>query len=233
MKLLSHVRHFATPWTVVHQALPSMGFSRQEYWSELPFPSPWDLPDPGIEPMSPESTAFVSGFLPLSHQLQIYSTELQSETLPYNPPSFPRSFYRCRPASWFENSPCLLFLPLYLSQEFSPNKPLACLIPSWPLLLRGPEVTDLPFWITCHSVLLSSPAFARAVPSNWKIFSFLLDPFLANSYLSFRIKLRDPLIRDINKWFTVAQALFHTLGIQLGRRGQAKSLRSSISLYNK
>ena len=43
-----------TPWTVARQAPLSMGFSRQEYWSELPFPSPWDLPDPWIEPMSPE-----------------------------------------------------------------------------------------------------------------------------------------------------------------------------------
>ena len=51
-KLLSLVRLFATPWTVAYQALPSMGFSRQEYWSGLPFPSPGDLPDPGIEPRS-------------------------------------------------------------------------------------------------------------------------------------------------------------------------------------
>ena len=50
---LSHVRLFATQWTVAHQAPPSMGFSRQEYWSGLPFPSPGDLPDPGIEPRSP------------------------------------------------------------------------------------------------------------------------------------------------------------------------------------
>ena len=41
------------PWTLAHQAPPSMGFSRQEYWSELPFPSPGDLPDPGIEARSP------------------------------------------------------------------------------------------------------------------------------------------------------------------------------------
>ena len=50
---LSHVRLFATPWTVAHQAPPSMGFSRQEYWSGLPFPSPGDLPNPGMEPRSP------------------------------------------------------------------------------------------------------------------------------------------------------------------------------------
>jgi len=42
-----------TPWTVAHQASLSMGFSRQEYWSGLPFPSPGDLPNPGIEPGSP------------------------------------------------------------------------------------------------------------------------------------------------------------------------------------
>ena len=49
---LSRVRLFATPWTVVYQAPPSVGFSRQEYWSGLPFPSPGDLPNPGIEPRS-------------------------------------------------------------------------------------------------------------------------------------------------------------------------------------
>ena len=53
VKSLSRVRLFATPWTVTYQASPSMGFSRQEYWSGLPFPSPTDLPDPGIEPGSP------------------------------------------------------------------------------------------------------------------------------------------------------------------------------------
>ena len=53
VKSLSRVWLFATPWTVAYQASPSMGFSRQEYWSGLPFPSPGDLPDPGIEPGSP------------------------------------------------------------------------------------------------------------------------------------------------------------------------------------
>ena len=49
-----HVRLFATPWTVALQVPPSMGFSRQEYWSGLPFPSPEHLLDPGIEPESPQ-----------------------------------------------------------------------------------------------------------------------------------------------------------------------------------
>ena len=52
VKSLSRIRLFATPRTVAHQAPPSMEFSRQEYWSGLPFPSPGDLPDQGIEPRS-------------------------------------------------------------------------------------------------------------------------------------------------------------------------------------
>ena len=52
VKSLSPVRLFATPWTVAYQASPSMGFSGQEYWSGLLFPSPGDLPDPGIKPTS-------------------------------------------------------------------------------------------------------------------------------------------------------------------------------------
>ena len=58
---LSRVRLFANPWAVAHQALPSMGFSRQGYWSGLPFPSPGELPDPGIESGSP---ALQAGALP-------------------------------------------------------------------------------------------------------------------------------------------------------------------------
>ena len=54
-----HVQLFANPWTVAHQAPRPMGFSRQEYWSGLPCPSPGDLPDPGIEPASP---ALADGF---------------------------------------------------------------------------------------------------------------------------------------------------------------------------
>ena len=64
VKSFSRVRLFATPWTVAYQASPSMGFFRQEYWSGLPFPSPRDLPNPGIELESPVSPA---DSLPLSH----------------------------------------------------------------------------------------------------------------------------------------------------------------------
>ena len=81
MKLLSRVRLFATPWTVAHQAPQSMGFSRQEYWNGLPFPSSGDLPDPGIEPWSPALYADALPSEPLGKSLKqskplIYSSSL-------------------------------------------------------------------------------------------------------------------------------------------------------------
>ena len=63
---LSHVRLFTTPWTVAYQAPPSLGLSRQEYWSGLPFPPPGDLPDPRIELMSLSSPALARGFFTIS-----------------------------------------------------------------------------------------------------------------------------------------------------------------------
>ena len=68
VKSLSRVRLFGTPWTVAYQAPPSVGFSRQGYWSELPFLPPGDLSDPGIRPRSPA---------------------LQAEALPSEPPGTP------------------------------------------------------------------------------------------------------------------------------------------------
>ena len=55
-----------TPWTLAHQAPQSMGFPRQEYWSKLPFPSPGEPPDPGIELLSPVSPALQADSLPLA-----------------------------------------------------------------------------------------------------------------------------------------------------------------------
>ena len=60
-KLLIHVRLFVTPWTVIRQALLSMDFSKEEYWSGLPCPPPGDLPNPG---MGPRSTALQADSLP-------------------------------------------------------------------------------------------------------------------------------------------------------------------------
>ena len=62
----SHVQLFATPWIAAYQASLSMEFSRQEYWRGLPFPPPWDLPDPGIEPTSLKSPSLEKGSLPLA-----------------------------------------------------------------------------------------------------------------------------------------------------------------------
>ena len=74
VKSLSYVRLFVAPWTVAHQAPPSMGFSRQEYWSGLPFLSPGDLPDPGIEAGSP------------ALQTDSLSYELQGSSYPFRKP---------------------------------------------------------------------------------------------------------------------------------------------------
>ena len=60
--MLSHVRLFVTPWTIAHQVPLSMEFSKQQYWSGLPFPTPGDRPDPGIEPTTSVSPALPGGF---------------------------------------------------------------------------------------------------------------------------------------------------------------------------
>ena len=62
--MLSHlhpVQRFVTPWTIARQTPPSMGFSRQEYWSGVPCPPPGDLPDPGTESTSLTSPALAGG----------------------------------------------------------------------------------------------------------------------------------------------------------------------------
>ena len=62
----SYVQLFATPWTAAHQALLSREFSRQEYWSGMPFLPPGDLPEPVIKPMSLMSLALAGGFFTTS-----------------------------------------------------------------------------------------------------------------------------------------------------------------------
>ena len=90
VKSLSRARLFAIPWTVVYQASLSMGFSRQEYWSELPFPSPGDLPDPGIKPRSP---ALQADALPSEPPGNITSGNLGSEALFKSLPPSRERFY--------------------------------------------------------------------------------------------------------------------------------------------
>ena len=73
VKLLSRIRLFAIAWTVAYQAPLSMGFPRQEYWSGLPFPSPGDLPNPGIEPRSPALQADALTSEPPGKPVGVYS----------------------------------------------------------------------------------------------------------------------------------------------------------------
>ena len=89
VKSLSHVQLFATPWTVAYQASPSMGFSRQGYWSGFPFPSPGDLPDPAVELGSPA---------------------LQADALPSEPPGKPLLY-----SSVYVSTPTSQFVPLPIS----------------------------------------------------------------------------------------------------------------------
>ena len=76
LKLLNHVQPFGTPWPVALQALLSMGFFRQEYWSGSPFPFPEDLPNPEIEPGSP---TLRQTFYPLSHEGSIIGKFIKTE----------------------------------------------------------------------------------------------------------------------------------------------------------
>ena len=91
--MLNHsvMSDFATPWTVAHQALLDMGFSRQVYWSRLPCPPPGDLPNPGIEPRSPA--------------LQTNSLPSEPQGKPKNPCS--RGTSQLRNRTWVSCTPAL------------------------------------------------------------------------------------------------------------------------------
>ena len=94
-KYFSCVQFFATPWTVGHQAPLSMGFSRQEFWSELPLPPPEDIPNPGIEATSPMSAALVGGFFTTSTIWKAHKVWLNSckTNLPMMPKLLYTSFF--------------------------------------------------------------------------------------------------------------------------------------------
>ena len=99
MKSLSHVGLFATPWTVAQQAPLSMEFSRQEYWNGLTFPSPGDLPDPGIKPWSPT---------------------LQADALPSEPPGKPGALGAWNLSHWITSeAPTFISLIILLLLDFS------------------------------------------------------------------------------------------------------------------
>ena len=91
--VISHARLFMTPWTVAHQAPLSMGFSRQEYWSGLPCPPPGDLPDSGIELMSPATAGTSFTTVPPGNQTTQRCVVLVGQScLTLQPMVCPRNF---------------------------------------------------------------------------------------------------------------------------------------------
>ena len=87
--LLSCTQLFVIPWTVAHQAPLSVEFSRQKYWSGLPFPPPGDLPNPGIEPKSLVSLALADRFFTTETTWEAHDHNTLSKSLPINvPPDF-------------------------------------------------------------------------------------------------------------------------------------------------
>ena len=85
VKSLSGIRLFATPWTVAYQAPPSIEFSRQEYWTGLPLPSPGDLPDPGMKPGSPALQADILPSEPPGKPLHTIPLPIQIQFLTEGP----------------------------------------------------------------------------------------------------------------------------------------------------
>ena len=116
VKSLSRVQLFATPGTAAYQAPLSLGFSRQEYWCGLPFPSPGDLPDPGIEPGSPTLEADALTSEPPGKLCYIYKTS----------PNYPEA---------------LPHLSIDSQTDFSRSPPPNCPTPSRPIKSKGCEVT--------------------------------------------------------------------------------------------
>ena len=104
-KSFSPVWLFETPWTVACQAPLSMGFPRQEYWSGVPFPSPGDLPDPGIEPTSPPSYMLLMDSLPSKSLGKL-------KRLCSNPAKFPRQNQRPRYTGRQKDAGCSIWAEL-------------------------------------------------------------------------------------------------------------------------
>ena len=141
--MLSHVRLFVTPWTVALQASLSMVFSRQEYWSGFPFPSPGDLPNPGIKPESPT---------------------LQADSLPSEPPGKPSSSSCC--CSVTKSCPTLYdpmdcrqrsqaFLSFTISQSLLKLMSIESVMPSSYLILCHPFSSCLQSFPASRSFLRS------------------------------------------------------------------------------
>ena len=130
VKSLSRVRLFATPWTVAYQAPQSMGFSRQEYWNGLPFPSPGDLSNPGIKPGSPA---------------------LQADALPSEPPG--------KTSVQFSSVQSLSHVRLFETPLIAAHQASLSITNSWSLLKLIPIKSVMPsnHLILCRPLLLLPP----------------------------------------------------------------------------
>ena len=143
MKLLSNVRLFATPLAVAYQASLSMEFSRQEYWSGLPFPSPGDLPDPGIESGSPT---------------------LQADVLPSEPPGDKGSLNFIHFCLKMSSSICHHLTRLNLSGSLIPSLLFLCLrilliSHMWSYIFWDPDV--------CFSFVSYNKLYLLFSQSSW------------------------------------------------------------------
>ena len=149
VQLLCHVWLFATPWTVAHEALLSMGFPRQEYWSNLSFCSPGDLPYWGIEPMSLVSPALAGKF---------FTSEPPGRPF-YVLGTFQICSLACIPIASILNK----------AMSFSPMIYCKILLSSLPLIVPQPAIyspdSDLSK-MQIRSCLFSFPLFSRQKPSS-------------------------------------------------------------------
>ena len=135
LSCFSHVRLFATLWTVAHQAPLSLVFSRQEYWSRLPCPPPGNLPDPEIEPMFPGSPALQKDSLPTESpgKPAVLLILWQTDPFPVFKPIWEHGMHSklhprdCKPKeNIYSIIPCFLLLHMRVTECFA-----TCLFPSY------------------------------------------------------------------------------------------------------
>ena len=148
-RLVSLLCLFVTPWTVVHQAPPSVGFSRQEYWHGLPCPPPGDLPNPGIKPRSPA---------------------LQVDSIPSEPPGKPRNTIV---------GSLSLLQGIFSSQESTGVSFIAGrFFTSWATWeTQGVDVPSELIFLLWSSLRLESLSFASSVPRSHQLPTLLFSYF--------------------------------------------------------
>ena len=178
--MFSHIQFSVTLWTVAHQAPLSVGFSRQEYWSGLPFPTPGHLPDAGIEPMSPESPALAGRFFIIVPPGKPCQCLLGREG--------------AKPLVWSSQGSALAFAS---SISTSSGEPLVLSGPD-PLLGWGGIVLSVcPGWLAMRSLQLWAPPPCAVGAGNNQCREFDAKRFGAGMWLSEPTKKREYCVRWI------------------------------------